>query len=287
MILKVITMTSSDRDALRFELDSLPDVFVHGNDIGFTKAFRTLTSEETFCAVPKCVIEKAREFETCLEGGKMTGFTRIFAIHNFDDAERELIGEGVFLEGKLHGLQRSKYPNGDQFGVTFYNRGKEASLKGNGVLDATKWNALFPNSRGGVSLTQTCCQLSDRLTLAVSAGIETLIVGTGIVRILVIQATALNMVKNLAFLYMERLEEVIVEGGSAMAENAGILSFYQCPKLRRICIKRSSFVNYRGFVLYGRRGRFISREICRCCGRWKSGRNGGFRWRARKTVFPR
>lgn len=234
-----------------------------------------------------CVIDKEREFETCLEGGEMTGFTRIFAIHNFDDAERELIGEGCFLAGKFHGLQRSKYPNGDQFGVTFYNRGKDASLRGNAVLDATKWNALFPNSRGGVPLTQTCCQLSDRMTLAVAAGIESLIVGTGIVRILVIQATAVNMVKNLAFLYMERLEEVIVEGGSAMAENAGILSFFQCPKLQRICIKRSSFVNYRGFVLYGRSGRFISWEICRHCGRWKSGRNGGFRRWARKTVFPR
>ena len=64
MIVKVITMSSSDRDALRFELDSLPDVFVHGNDIGFTKAFRTLTSEETFCAVPKCVIEKAQALLT-------------------------------------------------------------------------------------------------------------------------------------------------------------------------------------------------------------------------------
>ena len=53
-------MSASDRDALRFELDSLPDVFVAGNDIGFTKAFRTLASREAFYVAPKCVIEKAR-----------------------------------------------------------------------------------------------------------------------------------------------------------------------------------------------------------------------------------
>ena len=49
--LKGHSMTTGERNAVRVELDCLPDFIVAGKEIGFRKEFRTLASEDSFCDV--------------------------------------------------------------------------------------------------------------------------------------------------------------------------------------------------------------------------------------------
>ena len=49
----------------RFELDLLPDYTVVGKTVSFRREFRTLTADETFCAVPDVVVARAKTLLTC------------------------------------------------------------------------------------------------------------------------------------------------------------------------------------------------------------------------------
>ena len=49
----------------RFELDLLPDFTVVGKTVSLRREFRTLTANETFCAVPDVVVERAKTLLTC------------------------------------------------------------------------------------------------------------------------------------------------------------------------------------------------------------------------------
>ena len=57
---KVMSMTMGERRIVRAELDSLPDFFIAGKEVGFRKEFRSLSSDESFCEVPPVVLERAR-----------------------------------------------------------------------------------------------------------------------------------------------------------------------------------------------------------------------------------
>ena len=48
----------------RFELDLLPDYTIVGKSVSLRREFRTLTVDETFCAVPDVVVERAKTLLT-------------------------------------------------------------------------------------------------------------------------------------------------------------------------------------------------------------------------------
>ena len=53
-------MTMGERNAVRVELDCLPDFIVAGKEFGFRNEFRTLALEDSFCEVPLDVVQRAQ-----------------------------------------------------------------------------------------------------------------------------------------------------------------------------------------------------------------------------------